>query len=427
MEDRVPMDHRTSPRFVVLLSGGVGGLMLAVVAGQPRLALVAAAPVMVAVLAGLLHRRPDLELTVDHPARAVEGDVVDLAVTAASTTWIPWLEVGIELPPDLEPVDGIRHAVVAVPAGGRAVVRLPVRTTRWGVSTPGRVEAVARGPFGLFVSTTSIQPRSALRIHPREGNRPSVVVPNRLRARVGTHHSRHHGDGSDFAEVRPFRDGDTLRSLNWRVSARRGERWVTVRHPDRSGDLVFLLDNFRDLGPEGNRLVTRVVRAAMGLAESNLQAHDRVGLLDVGLRVRWYRPHQGRLQKARLLDALLESQAEPGLSDFRLVDLPLHELKPGVMVVVLTGLADDDLSLLPIELKLRGLEVVVLEVVADDHIAEPPDGATELAIRLWRVVRARRRQRLVDHGIPVMSWEAGQPLEMPVAALARHRSARAVP
>ena len=38
--------------------------------------------------------------------------------------------------------------------------------------------------------------------------------------------------------------------MNWRVSARRNEPWVTVRHPDQSGDLVFLLDTFSDLGPD---------------------------------------------------------------------------------------------------------------------------------------------------------------------------------
>lgn len=416
------MDHRTSPRFIVLVSGGVGALILAVIAGQPRLAIVGAVPILLAVVAALVHRRPDLTLAIDQPARAVEGDVVDLEISIDSSTWVPWLEIDIELPADLEPVNGIRHAVVPVQAGGRATVHVPVRATRWGVATPGRVKAVAQGPFGLFVSSTTMRPRQAIRVHPRDGNRRSVVVPRHLRARAGAHASRRHGDGSDFAEVRPFRHGDSLRSLNWRVTARRGERWVTVRHPDQSGDLVFLLDNFRDIGPEGNQLVQRMVRAAMSLAESNLDLHDRVGLLDVGRRIRWYRPNQGRLQKARLFDALLESQADPGLTTLRVDELPLHELNAGVMVVVLTGLTDPEMSLLPIELKVRGLEVAVLECSADDHVTAPTDEAADLAIRLWRLLRAQRRQQLVDHGVAVMPWSSDQPLELPVAALARQRS-----
>ncbi len=417
------MNHQTSPRFLILLLGGVAGYLVAIVAGLPLLAVVATPAVFVPVLAAAIHRPAKVHVSVEGPARAVEGDRIDLVITMQSETWVPWLQVGIELPSDLEPVNGIRHAVVSIPAGRKAVVRFPVELTRWGVASPGRVETIAKGPFGLFTSAQIHQPRLAIRVHPQDGNRRSVVVPARLRARVGDHRSRRHGEGSDFAEVRPFRTGDTLRSVNWRVSARRGERWVTVRHPDQSGDLVFLLDTFRDLGPEGNRLVQRAVRAAMSLADSNLDAHDRVGLLDVGRHIRWYRPRQGRLQKARLFDALLESQVEQGLRAPRLEQLPLHELDAGTMVVVLTGLTDPDMALLPIELRMHGLEVAVLECIADDHFLEQHDETTELATRLWRVVRAKRRQQLISHGVPVMPWAADQPIELPVAAMARRQGA----
>jgi uncharacterized protein (DUF58 family) len=420
------MVHRTSHRFTVLMTAGVGALLLAVIAGRSELVAVGAVPVTVATLAAVMHRRPELALSIEQPARVVEGDVFDLIVNVDSDAWVPWLEVDVELPADLEPVNGIRHAVVSVGAGERASVPMPVRATRWGVATPGRVQAIARGPFGLFSSSTTMRPRGAVRVHPEEGNRRSPTVPHRLRSRVGAHRSRRHGDGSDFAEVRPFRDGDSLRSLNWRVSSRRGERWVTVRHPDQAGDLIFLLDNFRDIGPEDNRLVQRVVRAAMSMAESNLDVHDRVGLLDVGRQVRWYRPNQGRLQKARLFDALLESQADPGLSELRRTELPLHRLNPGATVVMLTGLTDDDMSALPIELKLRGLDVLVLECSADDHLEPSDDHATDLAVRLWRLLRTERRRKLADHGVPVMTWSADQPLELPVEALARLRAARVV-
>ncbi len=283
---------------------------------------------------------------------------------------------------------------------------------------PGRVEVVARSRLGLFVSSLVHRPGLAVRVHPRDGNRRSVMVPARLRPRVGDHRSRRHGRGSDFAEVRPFRTGDALRDLNWRVSARRGERWVTVRHPDQSGDLVFLLDTFRDLGPDTNRLVQRAVRAAMSLADSNLDAQDRVGLLDVGHKIRWYRPRQGRLQKARLFDALLETQVEPGLRAPTLERLPLHDLDAGTMVVVLTGLTDPDMALLPIDLRVHGIEVAVLEVDVEDHLVPTRGTADDLAVRLWRIVRAERRQRLNAHGVPVVTWRDEQPLELPVAALA---------
>ncbi len=417
------MNHQTSARFVILTAGGVAGLILAVVAGSTLLAALVAPIVVLATVAAVHHRWPDLTVTLDAPVRGVEGDRVDLVVRATSDVAISWLQLELELPADLEPVDGIRRAVVAVPAGRQVEVRFPVELTRWGVSIPGRLLATARDPFGMFVSSTVRTPRPAIRVHPRDGNRRSVVVPDRLRPRVGDHRARRLGDGSDFAEVRPYRRGDPARAVNWRVSARRGERWVTARHPDQSGDLVLLLDSFRDLGPDGHRLVQRAVRAAMALSESNLAAKDRVGLLEVGRHVRWYRPRLGRLHQARLFDALLETQVEPGLRAPRVAQLPLHDLDAGTMIVVLTGLTDGAMSTLPIELRSRGSEVAVLECVADDHL--PIVGADQLAAaRIWRLQRARRRAELVAHGVPVVPWSADQPLEMPVAALARRELSR---
>ena len=418
------MNRQTSPRFVILLLGGVAGLVIAVIAGSPTLAVLAAPAIALTTIAALFHRWPDLELSLEAPIRGVEGDTINLVVTAESKIGIPWLALEFELPPDLEPVDGIRRAVVSVPAGKQVVVNFPVELTQWGVSLPGRLLATARDPFGMFVTSTVHAPRPAIRVHPRDGNRRSVVAPARLRTRVGDHRSRRHGEGSDFAEVRPFRIGDPARSINWRVSARRRETWVTVRHPDQSGDLVFLLDTFCDLGPEGNRLVQRAVRAAMGLAESNLGAHDRVGLLDVGRHIRWYRPRLGRLHQARLFDGLLETQVEPGLRAPRIEQLPLHDLDGGTMIVMLTGLADANMALLPVELRKRGSEVVVLECIADDHIPVADDRAGELAARLWRLQRARRRDHLIANGVTVVPWSADQPLELPVAAMARREVAR---
>ncbi len=419
------MNHQVSPRFLILTLGGLGALAIAIVFGLPELAIAASPAVLVSTVGAALYRRPDLELSVAGPVRAVEGDRFDLVVTARSVTGIPWLQIGLELPPDLAPVGGIRHTVVSVPPHSSATVRFPVEATRWGVAVPGRLEAVARSTLGLFVSSTIHRPDVAIRIHPRDGNRRSVMVPARLRPRVGDHRSPRHGRGSDFAEVRPFRTGDALRDVNWRVSARRQERWVTVRHPDQSGDVVILLDTFRDLGIDTNRLVQRAVRAAMSLADSNLDAQDRVGLLDVGHRIRWYRPRQGRLQKARLFDALLETQVEPGLRAPTLSRLPLHDLDAGTMVVMLTGLTDPDMALLPIDLRVHGIEVAVLEVDVEDHLPEARHPTDAMAQRLWRLLRAKRRQQLTGHGVPIVTWRDDQPLELPIAALAGRGRGRA--
>lgn len=418
------MNRQTTPRFAILLLGGTLGLIIAVVAGSPPLAVLVSPAIVLVTLASIVHRWPDIDVSMAGPVRAVEGDRVDLVVSAQSKVGVAWLELALELPPDIEAVDGIRHAIVTVPSGRKVTVNFPVIVKRWGVSFPGRVHVIGRDAFGMFVSSKVLFPNLAIRVHPGDGNRRSVIAPRKLRSRVGVHRSRRHGEGSDFAEVRPFRIGDQARAVNWRVSARRREPWVTVRHPDESGDIVLLLDTFCDLGDEGNRLVQRAVRAAMSLSESNLGTHDRVGLLDVGRHIRWFRPRLGRLHQARLFDALLETQVEPGLRAPTIDQLPLHDLDAGTMIVVLTGLADANMARLPIELRQRGNEVVVLECVVDGHVEPTASMADQYALRLWRLQLAKRRNDLVSQGVLVVPWDVDQPLELPVAAMARRGAGR---
>ena len=413
------MNQQTSLRFAVLVLSGALGLAAAIVAGKPELAIIVSPFIVLPMLGAALHQWPDLELSVSGPTRAVVGDRVDLVVTVRSRIGVPWLHLSLDLPPDFDPVDGVRTAVVSVAPGREVDVAFPVEVTRWGVARPGRLHATARDRFAMFATSTVHTSDLVVRIHPADGNRRSEIAPSRLRSRVGSHLSPRHGEGAEFAEVRPFRTGDHLRALNWRVTARKGEPWVTLRHPDRSGDLVLIVDSFTDLGPEGNRLVQRAVRAAMALAEANLGTHDRVGILDVGRHIRWFRPRLGRLHAARLFDRLLETQVEPGLRAPHLAQLPLHELDDGTLIVFISGLIDPDMARIPGELAGRGLEVVVLDVVADHHLAPAEEPADDLAARLWHLQRAARGSELRSQGVTVVSWDADQPLELPVAAVAR--------
>ncbi len=412
------MNRQISPRYLTTVALSAACLLVAIIAGLPMLALLVSPLVALVLVAPAMHRWPDLDVALEVPERVVEGDEITLVVCVGSRIGSPWVALNLELPPDLEALQGTSRTIVTVRPGQLVKVRIPVRAARWGVSVPGRISVTARDRFGFFATSFVHRPRVAIRVHPRDGARRTVLAPSRLLPRAGNHRSRVLGEGSEFAEVRPYRRGDPQRTINWRVSARRGEPWVTVRHPDRSGDLVLMFDSFRDIGPLGDRLVQRAVRAALALAESNLGQYDRVGLLDVGRSIRWYRPRLGRLHEARLLDALLDTQVEPGLRAPDLSQLPLHDLDSGALIVFISGLIDKGAARLPVGLRSRGHEVVVLECSADAHLVVNGRNA-ELAARLWRIERAAQRRHLSDRGIAVVEWKPDDPLEIPVAALNR--------
>src|SRR6185369_40359 len=114
----------------------------------------------------------------------------------------------------------------------------------------------------------------------------------------------------EFAGIREYRPGDSVRRVNWRLSTRRTELHVTEMHPERSTDVVILLDAFTDVmtSPRLSSLAA-AVRGANGLADVYLKRRDRVGLISLGAATRWLVPALGLRQAYAVVEALLDARA----------------------------------------------------------------------------------------------------------------------
>jgi len=410
--------HQISPRLVLVAALTSIALLAAVVLGRPEV-VVLAAPGVAAVLVGIaLHEWPDLAVDVSSDTdQTVEGDEMTFLVSVTSRVGVPWLDLDLDLPPDFETVAGTSRMIGRVPPRTRLVFRLPVTPTRWGIASPTRLEVVARDRFGFFVSSFVQRVELPIRIHPDERRLQAMLVPPRLRPRLGNHTSRDRGTGSDYADVRPMASGDPGRAINWRASARRRERWVSERHPERASDVVLFVDSLFAVGPEVDNTVHLAVRAALSLADSHIGAHDRVGLLDVGHRVRWVQPRLGRAHLHRLIDALLAIEVERTFGHPRLAHLPLQRLAPGTLIVVLTSLLDERPLSLVADVRARRHDVVVVECDIGDRLAAPVGITEALVRRLWEVERAALRHRLAVVGVPLVRWDGVESLPARLAVL----------
>jgi len=103
-------------------------------------------------------------------------------------------------------------------------------------------------------------------------------------ARRGVHASAQRGRGVEFQEVRPYVPGDDPRSIDWRVTARRGRPHTKLFREERERP-VWLLVNLSPLLFFGTRRQLKsalVVRAAALLAWVAALGGDRVGAVIAG-------------------------------------------------------------------------------------------------------------------------------------------------
>jgi uncharacterized protein (DUF58 family) len=381
-----------------------------------------------AALAGLLGRRPDVvvlavpfagaaawgavrrpraapavELALEEPtvfegqvtAARVEvgdGDVGDvLAVCVDAGPWVRW-----------RPASG---TVATAVDEASAAVPVPLRAVRWGRHSVWLTSAAATSFLGAYRTGRASAGPVMLTTLPLSAEFDAVDAMPRPAGLVGLHRANRQGSGSEPAEVRQFRTGDRLRRINWRVSSRTGLLHVTSTWSDRDTHVLLLLDTEVDIGRSDGvdglaSSLDTAVRAAAAIGEHFLRAGDRVGLIDLGRRVRDVPVGGGRRQLRRLLDALVLAEAGP---NHRAEPVQVRPTTAGALVIALTPLVGQSGQRQIGHLVQHGHTVVVVDTMPE-RVARPTAPWTALAARVRTMERAVDIDHLGELGVPVVHW-----------------------
>lgn len=164
---------------------------------------------------------------------------------------------------------------------------------------------------------------------------------------LGGHRSAQRGRGLEFEEVRPYVAGDDPRSIDWRVTARRGKPHTKLFREERERPVWLLvdLDPGMFFGSRRQLKSALAVRAAALLAWAAALGGDRVGACIVGSGEPIILPPRGREAGVLpILEALLEAQpTQPGQPAGERFDAALQQLRPlihpGSLLLVLSDFA----------------------------------------------------------------------------------------
>jgi uncharacterized protein (DUF58 family) len=418
----ITLRRQASPRLVAVAALAVGGLFGGILAGRAELVAIGGPFAVMLVAAVVLAERPDVKVSmVAESDRVVAGESINLALTV--TTSVPIGRVALWLPRHgfasvTEPADEVLSWAVRVSRRPR-VLEARLHAPRWGVETLGPARVELAGPLGL-VRWSGLAPATAVvRVLPDDGTLKLLLPNPEPRAASGMHVDHRRGEGFEFAEIRQYREGDQLRSVNWYQTARRGELWVNEHHPERSGDLVVLVDTFADRRSGGSASLERTVRVAWQIAMAHLGAHDRVGIVGFGGLPSWLLPGGGERARLAVMDRLLDSDASWNEAQRSVSFLPRQIFPPGAQVIAVSGLHDERMTVAIADLVRRGHDTSVVVIEPRDSLTPSPSEAIDLARRLWRLELRERRRALERLGLPVV-WVTSDDVS-PVLALARAR------
>jgi uncharacterized protein (DUF58 family) len=293
---------------------------------------------------------------------------------------------------------------------------------RRGVHRFGPAWIRVEGPWRLMEASRSTGASETVRVLPETfASRERLVQDAGASQRLvdAVRQTRHSGPGTEFESLRPFREGDDPRRIDWRSTARHRELIVRRHQVERNREVMIVLDDGRMMGAETGRgcKLDFAVDAALNLARVALDGGDRCGAAAYDSLVRRFLPpRSGPAALRGIVDGFFDLEVRWHESNFlpMLAELRRRQSKRSFLVV-LSDLTDPEtasrLSASLNQLQCRhvvlfaALRTPLLKAIERENVVDAQSAARKAtAMRLQRD-RSRALHALRRSGVHVLDVE----------------------
>ncbi len=188
---------------------------------------------------------------------------------------------------------------------------------------------------------------------------------------VGERRSKAKGAGLEFADHRPYNQGDDVRHLDSRLLARLGENFIRQYSVDRQLPITILVDastSMRYGTPDKFEVVQALVQ---GLAYIGLAGGDRVQLVAFSDGKLQWSPRVQGANRAEILFGWLAEQSPRGAGSFRTALRDIRsEIRPAGLLLIISDWWVDDFGHELAALRADRQEIVAFHIAAPEE-ADP--------------------------------------------------------
>ncbi|MEN9359254.1 MAG: hypothetical protein RL095_789 [Verrucomicrobiota bacterium] len=157
------------------------------------------------------------------------------------------LEVVDHAPPSF--IEEAQHLLVSLPPGSRAEAFYRVQPRQRGPARFAGVSLRFPSRLGLWQMESFVVLPDEVKVYPNyaEIARFAELAGMQRLDLMNIHRSRNRGEGTEFKDIREFRTGDRLSTIDWKVTARYGTPHTRQFHQETAQQIFFLLDCGRNM------------------------------------------------------------------------------------------------------------------------------------------------------------------------------------
>lgn len=318
--------------------------------------------------------------------------------------------------PDGLSVDNQPQSIQLRP-GERAELGYRVRPLRRGHFSFSRCELLLPSPLGLWSARRLVETHDATRVYPdfaRLYGAQLLGVDNWL-SQLGVRQHQRRGLGLEFHQLREFREGDSLRQIDWKATARQRTPIAREYQDERDQQIVFMLDCGQRMRSQDDELshFDHALNACLLLSYVALRQGDAVGLCTFASdQSRYLKPVKGSGQLNSLLNAVYDLDTTRRTADYQAAASQLlARQKRRALVIIVTNLRDEDDEALMTAVKRIGRQhrvlVASLREEVLDRLRQAPVQTLPEALAYSGTVdylntRNQLHDRLSAHGLAVL-------------------------
>ena len=413
-------------RRVFILGGVIYILLVLALATTNGTLLALMLPFLVYLGIGFFFAPGKLEITVVRELsrdRVYPGEEVQIRLRLTNHgPGMELVQIIDQIPEGLEIIEGKNHLLTALNLDEKVEIQYTVRGPRGFYPFQG-VEIKASDTLQIRTRSRTLETDERLFVQPTQLRMDRLVIrPRNTRVYAGYIPARTGGAGVEFFGVREYQQGDPLRWVNWRASARAHQKFfINEFEQERVADVGVILDTRQRseiVLAGGESLFEYSVQAAAALAEAFIKDGNRVGLLQYGTILDWTLPDYGKIQRERILQRLASAQPGESLVFGELENLPTRLLPPKSQIVFISPLHNSDIDVI-VGLRARGYSVMVISpnpIAFELKSIPAPDQETQMATHLAGLERALIFKKLQQAGIQILDWHIDTPLDQAVTA-----------
>ncbi len=294
-------------------------------------------------------------------------------------------------------------------------VSYAIRPKRRGLLEFPQCDLRLRSPLGLWWRQVTVNESTHVRCYPNFSTISQLLEfeATSSTATTGLRISRRRGEGIEFDQLRDYRVGDPMRSIDWKATAR-VQRLISREYQDeRDQQVLILLDTGRRMLARDGELshFDHALNAALLLTYVALRQGDAVGIVTIGDKRPWLPPRKGADAVNSVLNHIYDIEPKPIEIDFSEAAQRVSTLqKRRALVVLLSNVRDADaddlqqaMSLLQRRhlVMLASLREAVLDQTLEDPVSDFDDALQYAATERYLDARRSTQQVVAANGVSV--------------------------